>query len=184
MASTRAASLGRPLRAHLGPLALGAFVSTIAACAPGEHVLLLEVRSQADVDTLHVEVLRLDGSGPPTERMERINRSRDSINNEEPIRIAISFHAPVEVVVYVRAVSRDTPPRTLLATRCYTVSGIVRDDVLLVQLDASVDEDGDGFPRQATATCRDLEPDGEARASFQKKGRHRIISVGSNVVGT
>lgn len=141
------------------PLALALGVSLGPACAPAEHSLLLEVRSQADVDTLHVEILSLDGSAPATERMERVNRSRDSINNEEPIRIAVSFPGPANVVVYVRATSRDTPPRTLLATRCYAIAGVVRDDVLLVQLDPSVDEDGDGFPRQASATCRDLGDD-------------------------
>ena len=137
-------------------LCLSALSSLVSGCPASENVLLLEVRTQADVDTL--EIIAIDGMGRRAGELNvNVDRTRDDINNGEPIRVVVPVGSGGAITVFLRAESpAGAGAVSMLATRCYTVSGVVRDDVLLVQIDASLDADGDGFPFQSSVTCRDL----------------------------
>jgi hypothetical protein len=134
--------------------------SLVTGCPVSENVLLLEVRTEADLERLEAQVY--DQSGVQVGNlMAMVGRSVDDINNREPLRLVIPVGAggPVSVLLRGRAPA-GSGGTNLLATRCYVVGGTLRDDVLLVAVGASDDGDGDGFPAEPEASCRDLDDSG------------------------
>jgi hypothetical protein len=129
----------------------------LAACQPEEYALLLDIHARSDVRSLKVDVIPRDGSAPAATLMQAIERDADAIAADAPIRVAVSFVAPVDVIV---SVAGDGPDGLSRATRCYGVRGVVRDDALLVAVSATDDADGDGFPAQGAVSC--LDPDGSS----------------------
>jgi len=124
----------------------------LAGCQPEEHALLLDVYTRDDIDSIAVTVTSRDGSGStaPMSEWRRIAAMGDA-----PIRVEVSFLGPVDVFVQVRGESADGET---LATRCYSIRGVVRDDALLVAVPPSADADGDRFPEQGAVSC--LDPEG------------------------
>ncbi len=141
------------LRAPVAALALLA----VAACQPEEYALLLDVHARGDLRALDVSVIPRDGSAPAATLSQTILRDAAAIAADTPIRVAVSFLAPVDVIVNVSGTGADGPS---LATRCYAIGGVVRDDALLVDVPATADADGDGFPGQGAVSC--LDPAGAA----------------------
>jgi hypothetical protein len=134
-----------------------------AACAQTEHGVLIEARTQGDVESIQVSVVDLSGGRPPARSSLRpIRRTADQINRGEPIRIAVGLPGPMDVLVHIVATGNLSGNREVhyVATRCYPVQGLIRDTVLLVgPIGPDLDEDGDAFPRDPGATCRDPGPD-------------------------
>ncbi|AKF07989.1 MopE-related protein [Sandaracinus amylolyticus] len=130
--------------------------ATLPGCAQPEHAVLIEARSQGDVETLQVTVIDLSGERPPTRTSPRpVRRSAEDIQTGEPVRIAVPLPGPMRALVHVVATGRDATQR-FVATRCYDAGGVVRDTVLLVgPIGADLDADGDAFPVDPGATCRD-----------------------------
>jgi len=127
----------------------------LAGCPASEDVLLLEVVSQSDVETLDITVLDADGN--------RIGQQNSTVRRTavdimgEPIHVVVPVPGGGAVTVLISGRAPiASGSGALVATRCYVVSGVVTDDVLLVEIDPSLDADGDGFPLQASVTCRDL----------------------------
>jgi len=125
----------------------------LAACQPEEHALLLDVYARDEIESVSVKVIPRDGRGSTAGINESVRRT--AAMDGAPIRVAVSFLGPVDVIVHVRGASADG---ATLATRCYSIRGVVRDDALLVALPASADADGDGFPEQGAVSC--LDPEG------------------------
>lgn len=89
----------------------------------------------------------------------RIARTRADINDNDPIRIAIELGSPREVMVLMTA--RTPSGGSLVAIRCYNVTGVVEHELLLVgPLDPTLDADSDGFPELHEMTCFDPNGDG------------------------
>ena len=136
--------------------ALGALLLLTGGCGPDvEHAVLIRVTSQIDVETLTVERIPMDGSAP--ERVTQpVGRDRASITVADPIRVGILDR---QRDIMVRLVAEDGAGGRAVAIRCYSVSGILEDAVLLAgPLDEMVDADADGFPADAAFSC--LAPDG------------------------
>ncbi|MCS6799358.1 MAG: MopE-related protein, partial [Myxococcota bacterium] len=131
------------------------------ACSPDEYAILLAVRSQGDVQTLRVTVVPTDGRGRALRSGERpVYRSREDIDEREPLRVAIALDGPRRVLVHLLA--RDREERAFVATRCYAVGGVVRDRAMLVgPIGPETDVDGDGWPGDASSTCFDPGGPGE-----------------------
>jgi hypothetical protein len=132
-----------------------AALAALSACAQEEYALLLDVHARTDIGSIAVQVIPRDGSTATARVAQTITRDAATIAADTPIRIAVSFAGPVDVVVHVRG---DGPDGALIATRCYSINGVVRDSALLVALDASADADSDGFPAQGAVSC--LDPSG------------------------
>ena len=127
----------------------------LAACQPEEHALLLDVHARNDVTSIAVQVIPRDGSSATARVAQTVVRSAAMLASDAPIRVGVSFLGPVDVIVHVRG---EATAGASLATRCYSIRGVVRDDALLVALPASTDADGDGFPAQGAISC--LDPEG------------------------
>ena len=125
--------------------------TSIAGCAQEEHVILLEVVSPEDVGDLTIQVIPLDGRGMPDSAPRPVNQTAEEIR-ETPLHVAIRLEEPRDVMVVLSAPTED-PEVRLVAQRCFAVNGVTRDTVWLVALGRSEDEDNDGFPRRAVATC-------------------------------
>lgn len=133
-------------------------------CAQSEHAVLIEARSQGDLEALQVTVIDRSGARSPSRSSPRpIRRTRREINSGEPIRIAVPLPGPMDVLVHLDASGRD-PDDRFVATRCYSVQGLVRDTVLLVGPIGAIDADGDGFPADPGGACRDPGAGDEASA--------------------
>ncbi len=139
---------------------LAAFLSALAGvgCAQQENVILLEVISPEDVGDLTITVIPLDGMGSPSSAPRPVNQTAAEIR-ETPLHIAIRLESPRDVMVVLSAPG-PTPDVTLVAQRCFVVTGVMRDSVWLVALGASEDADRDRFPRRAAATCARPSEDG------------------------
>lgn len=98
-------------------------------CAQQENVILLEVISPEDVDDLTITVIPLDGMGSPSSAPRPVNQTADEIR-ETPLHVAIRLESPRDVMVVLSAPG-PTPDVTLVAQRCFVVSGVVRDSVWL-----------------------------------------------------
>ncbi|MDQ3035553.1 MAG: MopE-related protein [Myxococcota bacterium] len=125
-------------------------------CAQAEHSVLIEARSQGYVDSIQVTVIDVSGDRAPSRSSARpVRRTAEEIAEGEPIRIAVPLPGPMRVMVHVVATGRD-PTQSFVATRCYDVAGVTRDEVLLVgPLGVDLDADGDAFPGDPGAACRD-----------------------------
>jgi hypothetical protein len=124
------------------------------ACEPDEFAILIEAGSQGDLATLSVTVVPLDDpSGTTRSGTRPVDLTREEIESD-PVRVAVQLDSPAEVMVHLRGTGPDGT--LFVATRCYDVSGVVRDRALLVRLDATEDPDGDGFSGRPDAACFDL----------------------------
>lgn len=136
-----------------------------AGCQDTRHVVLIDVYSQAPVSELAVTLLSRDSERPQQphhERARTVTPARTPAELlESPLRVAVELDAPISVLVHVRATTPEG--ETLIATRCYVVDGVIRDEVLLV-LPGDLDADGDSFVRDPAAVCREIDPqDGTER---------------------
>jgi hypothetical protein len=128
-----------------------------SACAQQEHAILIEARTQGAVDLLQVTVIDRAGARAPARSMRSVRRTAAEINEEAPIRIAVPLPGPSDVLVHLIALGPGDRDR-YVATRCYSTRGeaVIRDTVLLVgPIGADLDGDGDGFPADSGAACRD-----------------------------
>ncbi len=135
-------------------LALTAF---IGGCNGPENVILVDVYSQASVETLNVRVISLDGLGVPFDLPAvpfAPARSADELL-DTPIRVAIRLEGETTAMVHFTA--RTPDGRTLVATRCYGVTAALRDEVVLVDIGA-LDRDGDTFLSDPSEACREPTP--------------------------
>ncbi|MCA9602351.1 MAG: putative metal-binding motif-containing protein, partial [Myxococcales bacterium] len=153
--------LVRPFARLVVPACFALACLALTACESPEYAVLLTAESDNDIDSLDVLVLEVDG-GRPGDRVEwvrgrTIRRTAQSIQ-QDPLRIAVTLPRAGEYMVHVTAVGQG---RTLGATRCYTVNGVERDAIALVDF-TLVDEDRDGFPDELESTCVDP-ADGLAR---------------------
>ena len=156
-AATGAAAIGVARLAATGAAAIG-IAAIVIGCDPGENAILISARTQADLDTLSITVVRVDGGSNIYRSGDRpIHRSRDDIAAGPPVRVAIDLDGPSEVMVHL--VGRSSDGTVVIATRCYRVSGVVTDEVLLGILAPGVDGDGDGYPTDPLVAC--LDPDGD-----------------------
>lgn len=133
-----------------------------ASCQPTEHAVLIEVHTQADLETLRVLVLSLDVPRPTAEQVRRVARSADDIN-ADPLRVAVDLLGPAHVLVHL--VGTTPSGERLVATRCYPVDGVLRDSVMLFGPFDALDLDGDGFVSDPTTVCREPGPDGQSAVS-------------------
>lgn len=130
----------------------------LLGCPASEDVLLLEVDSLSDVETLDITVLDADGNRI-AQQNSSVRRTAADIQ-AEPIHVVVPVPGGGGVTVLLSGRAPiSAGSGALVATRCYVVSGVVMDDVLLVAIDPSLDADRDGFPLQAGDTCRDLDED-------------------------
>ncbi|MCB9593508.1 MAG: hypothetical protein H6719_12310 [Sandaracinaceae bacterium] len=131
----------------LAPLVFG-------GCESSDHVVLIEVYSQAPVAQLDVTVISLEGLGPPfpapATPFRPARQPTDLLN--DPIRVAIRLPGPATALVHLTASTGDG--RRLVATRCYGVSGVVQDSVVLTDLGA-LDADRDTFLSDPAIACRE-----------------------------
>lgn len=139
-------------------LALASIASgcLIGGCQQSENAVLIEARTQGDVESIEVTVIDRSGGQTPSRSSPRpIRRSARDVNSGDPIRIAVPLPGPMDVIVHVVATGSD-PDDRFVATRCYTVNGLVRDTVLLVgPIGTDIDGDADGFPEDPGGACRD-----------------------------
>lgn len=122
----------------------------VAGCAQEENVILLEVQSPEDLDSVRIQVIPLDHSASPAATTRDVNRTADELA-EQPAHVAIRLGAPRTVMVVLSAEAPDGT--TLVAQRCMAVAGAVRDSVWMVPLAATDDGDGDGFSPRGVAGC-------------------------------
>ena len=122
----------------------------LSGCPQEENVILLEVQSPEDLERLTIEVIPLDGSAELAMVTRDVNRTAEAIA-EDPVRVAVQLRSARDVMVILRAMLPDG--RKLFAQRCFAVIGTVREDVWLSELNATNDQDGDGFPRVPSAGC-------------------------------
>ncbi|MBX3268840.1 MAG: hypothetical protein KF729_01180 [Sandaracinaceae bacterium] len=145
----------RPLRRALALVLLTAL--PLGGCETDDHVVLIEVYSQAPVAQLEMVVVSLDRYGPPFSppaiRFDRPRQPTDLLSN--PIRIAVRLPGPATAMVHMTARTGDG--RRLVATRCYGVTGELVDSVVLTDL-AGLDRDGDTWVSDPAAVCREPEP--------------------------
>ncbi|MDW8245730.1 MAG: MopE-related protein [Sandaracinaceae bacterium] len=132
------------LRKWLALVLIGTF-----GCGQEEHALLLEVVAPENINELKITVIPLDGGGLLNQTTRSIGRSAASLR-EEPLRVVIRLASPRQVMVELRA---ELGSRVLVAHRCAMVRGIVRDQVWMASLSPSADQDADGFPGMASASC-------------------------------
>jgi hypothetical protein len=133
----------------------GLLIALLAAgCAPGEHAILIDVYTEADVGDLRVVVVSLDAPRTWLEPPQTIDRTAQDIH-ANPLRVAVELPAPSSVLVQIEAngVDEAGDPVRLVATRCYDVDGVARDEVLLVVLGS--DPDGDGYVIDPATVCRE-----------------------------
>ncbi len=138
-----------------GALALAISLAALLGCQPQEYALLLDVHARTDIRSISVEVILRDGSSAPAHVAQTVTRDAATLASDAPIRVAVSFVGPEDVIVNVRG---EGPDGVTIATRCYSISGVINDTALLVELPAAADGDGDGFPAQGAVSC--LDPDG------------------------
>jgi hypothetical protein len=136
-------------------------LASLSGCGPNEHALLIDVYTQEDIDELRVTIVSLDTPNVWNEPSETIERTAEDIN-ADPIRLAIELGGSDRVLVQIEAIGFDpdggdpeVAPR-LIATRCYTVNGVTRDEVLLVALGDGDDVDGDSYVPDPGSIC--MEP--------------------------
>jgi len=128
----------------------------LAGCQPEEYAVLISASSQDAVDTLQISAMAM-GREPRlvVDDEQTVGRSVDDINGD-PIRVAVILDGPTEVMVILRG---HTPGGdTLVASRCYRVTGVTEDRVLLVRLNNIIDADGDGFAEMVSSVCADPDP--------------------------
>jgi cysteine-rich repeat protein len=134
-----------------------AFLALVSGgCQPTEHVILLRVYAQEDVQSLRVILVSLDSPERHEQPERSIRRSADEIH-ADPIRVAITLGGPRYVMVHLVATTPEGD--RLVATRCYAVSSVVQDDVLLVGPVGSLDLDGDRWAGDPSSLCREPGPD-------------------------
>jgi hypothetical protein len=138
------------------------FFASLAAlagpgCAQSEFGILIEARTLGDIDQIGIVVVDLEGGRGNATSTRPVGRSMEDVNEGEPIRVAVALRGPSRVLVHVTGTSgpRTTPAR-FVATRCYDVVSLMRDEVYLVgPIMADLDADGDGFPADSGTACRD-----------------------------
>lgn len=131
----------------------------LLSCASAEQSILITARVSGTnatvIENVAVLILQTEGTAVPIDRQTNpVNRTVQDINGEEPIRIGVRLMSPTPVMIYMRATAGA---QMFYGTRCYVPNGVLRDEVLLVALDATEDMDGDGWPSAAhvDASCRD-----------------------------
>ncbi len=138
-------------------LLLASLLSALVGCESSDHVVLIEVYSQAPVAQLEFTVISVDGLGPqfqpPATRFDRARQPTDLLNN--PIRVAVRLPGPATAMIHMTARSEDG--RRMVATRCYGVNGTVEDSIVLTDLGA-LDMDGDTFLSDPSIVCREPVP--------------------------
>lgn len=122
----------------------------ISGCPQEENVILLEVQSPEALTTMTIEVIPLDGSAELASTVRDVNRTATEIA-QDPLHVAIQLRSSREVMVILRAPLSGG--RALFAQRCFVVAGAMRDTVWLSELDASNDQDSDGYPGVPSAGC-------------------------------
>ncbi|MBI2896034.1 MAG: hypothetical protein HYY06_20920 [Deltaproteobacteria bacterium] len=129
--------------------ALLAALLVLVGCESEEYAILISAygdqgfAANSDVD---VTVRDLQSSLRATS--PRISLA-DEISRDVPLRIGIQLHGAGQYLVHVAATGAGA---TLSATRCYSVLGVTRSEVLLVPVD-ELDSDGDTWPTEET--CRE-----------------------------
>lgn len=139
--------------------------SLLAACDPGSSGVQIELYAQADVSELSVTVVSLDSpSLPPAMPAPRVftpaRSQRDLEDN--PLRVGIELDRPSTILVHMVAKTPDDG--VLVATRCYGVTGVVTDSVVLVGPVGALDLDGDTWLSSAATSCRERSEGGGERA--------------------
>jgi len=146
------------------PVALTALLA-LAACDPGKSGVQIELYAQADVSQLAVTVVSLDSpslpAAMPAPRTFTPARSVSEID-AAPLRVGIELDAPATILVHMVATTPDGG--RLVATRCYGVSGVVTDSVVLVGPVDALDIDGDTWLADAQTSCREPAEGGGERA--------------------
>jgi hypothetical protein len=127
------------------------FCAGLTACQPAENAVLIEVHTQAGISRMRVIVLSLDGPETWTDPYETINMTAEEIN-ADPLHVVVELGAPQRILVQVEGYGMDGSTR-LVATRCYTVDGVVRDEVQLVVVGGDIDMDG--FVVDPATVCRE-----------------------------
>jgi hypothetical protein len=135
------------------------------ACDSDRFELHLAASSEADVRTLEVRVIALEGGSIAHGRSPTVlfvDRKKAEID-ADPIAIDLDLGAPSAVMVHLLAT--DASGGLLSATRCYEVGGVVRDRVLLARIFPENDLDRDGWAADPSG-CFDppLTPGGPALA--------------------
>ena len=121
----------------------------------------MEVRSESQVERMDISVFEVGGVG-----LNRLYRSRNRAvsryqaeGTDAPIRLALELSRPQRVMVHLVGWTRLGDRQVI--TRCYDVSGVVRDArPLFVPIDVSVDGDEDGFSTTPLAYCVDVDEAG------------------------
>jgi hypothetical protein len=139
-------------------LACLASLLLITGCQPEEYAILISATSQRDdmdtvVETVKVTVVPLDTRGSYPSGDFRVARTGAAIA-EDPIRIAIGLPGPRDVMVHISAL--DQSGNRMIATRCYPVTTVITDEVLLVESDL-LDADRDGWLSDPLASCFDAD---------------------------
>ena len=129
---------------------LACIASLFTGCQPDEYAILIEAEAALNVSTVVVTVVPMSGGRSFPSGTFRVDRTAEDIESVEPIRIAIELDGPNEVMVHLRARSPDGV--TMIASRCYRVSGVVHDSVLLFGTDM-LDGDGDGWLADPSESC-------------------------------
>ncbi len=147
-------------------LALACFVVSLAGCTPPERAVLIDVHSQGDLDDLTITVISTDSARTWQEPTRTIGRTADDID-ADPIRVAVVLGAADTVMVHLDGHLHvdGGGDSHFVATRCYTVDGVTHDSVLLFGPLADIDVDGDGWPPDDSAICREPGPDGRSAVS-------------------
>ena len=141
---------------------LACIASLITGCQPDEYAILIQAEAALDVSTLIVTVVPLSGGRSYPSGTFRVDRTAEDIETEEPIHIAIELDGPNEVMVHLRA--QSTTGINMIASRCYRVTGVVEDRVLLFGTDM-LDGDGDGWLADPSESC--FAADGSSCAAHQ-----------------
>lgn len=121
--------------------------------------LVLQLKSELSVEQLDYELVSLTGDSAAVRGSQAIPPSENLV--ERPYVLTLSPLAPDSYRLVLRGVHDDS--RTQLAVRCYELDASLTDQVGLVFASGSVDSDGDGFPTDPMALCREFSPDGGLR---------------------
>ena len=135
-----------------------AFLSMLG-CQPAQHHVLLRVHSLSDVADVRLLVLALDSGRRHEERIHRVDLTAAQIA-EQPIHLTVDLTRAQSATVLIHIHATTPTGEHLYATRCYPVSGVVVDDVLLFGPLGALDIDGDGFITDPSTICRELGPEG------------------------
>ncbi|MBI2896321.1 MAG: putative metal-binding motif-containing protein [Deltaproteobacteria bacterium] len=133
-------------------LALLAPLAALAGCGEAEYAVLITAFGEtegalAEGTAIEVAVRDLKSSL----RAESPRTELGAMEPGDPIRIGIELRSPGQFLVHVVA---ETGTDVFVATRCYTVTGVTKSEVVLVgpiaKGDGEADEDGDTWTVEET----------------------------------